>query len=101
LLFCVKDKAAGEVPQGVNSLAIYEQIFSTKVFFGAFLCIEFGFAIFCQNNIGAKAAGKMLVKLTKEGETLDVDTGLFGGHAYSVTNVVVIQTNDGEDKVRY
>jgi hypothetical protein len=33
------------------------------------------------------------------GETLDANTGLFGGHAYSVTRVVVAQTNDGDQMV--
>jgi len=38
------------------------------VFFGiAFLNLQFGFLIFCQKNIGAQAACKMLVKLTQGG----------------------------------
>jgi hypothetical protein len=35
-----------------------------KVFFEAFLNLQFGFVTFCQNNIGAKADLLMLVKLT-------------------------------------
>ncbi len=30
---------------------------------------------------------------------MDEETGLIGGHAYSVTNVVVAQTEDGEEQV--
>jgi hypothetical protein len=51
------------------------------------------------HNLGALLA---CVKNNSEGntgETLDANTGLFGGHAYSVTNVVVAQTNDGDQKV--
>jgi len=35
-----------------------------KVFFAAFLYLQFGFVIFWQKNIGSKAARKMLMKLT-------------------------------------
>ena len=35
-----------------------------KVFFIAFLCLPFGFVIFWQKEIGAKAVRKLLVKLT-------------------------------------
>ena len=35
-----------------------------KVFCEAFMCLQFGFVIFWQKEIGAKAAHKMLVKLT-------------------------------------
>jgi hypothetical protein len=42
----------------------YEQLFNTKVFFAVFLYLQFGFVIFCQKNISAKAARKLLVKLT-------------------------------------
>jgi hypothetical protein len=35
-----------------------------KVFFQAFMCLQFGFVIFWQKDFGAKAAHKMLVKLT-------------------------------------
>jgi len=38
--------------------------FLTKVIFQAFLFLQFGFVICWQNNICAKAARKMLVKLT-------------------------------------
>jgi hypothetical protein len=42
----------------------YEQLFCTKVFCAAFMCIQFGFVIFWQKDFGAKAAHKMLLKLT-------------------------------------
>jgi hypothetical protein len=42
----------------------YEQIFSMKVFCAPFMCLQFGFVIFWQKDFGAKAANKMLVKLT-------------------------------------
>jgi len=29
-------------------------------------CMQFGFVIFCQKNIGAKSARKMLIKLTRD-----------------------------------
>jgi hypothetical protein len=42
----------------------YEQLFRMKVFCAAFMCLQFGFVIFWQKDFGAKAAHKMLVKLT-------------------------------------
>jgi len=42
----------------------YEQIFCTKVFCTAFMFLQFGFVIFWRKDLGAKAAYKMLVKLT-------------------------------------
>jgi hypothetical protein len=35
-----------------------------KFFCAAFMCLQFGFVIFWQKDFGAKAAHKMLVKLT-------------------------------------
>ncbi len=35
-----------------------------KVFCAAFMCVHFGFVIFWQKDLGAKAAHKMLAKLT-------------------------------------
>jgi len=35
-----------------------------KVFCAAFLCLQLGFVIFWQKDFGAKAAHKMLVKMT-------------------------------------
>ncbi len=35
-----------------------------KVFCAAFMCLQFGFVIFCRKDFGAKAAHEMLVKLT-------------------------------------
>ncbi len=42
----------------------YEQFFRMKVFCTAFMCLQFGFVIFWQKEFGAKAANKMLLKLT-------------------------------------
>jgi hypothetical protein len=42
----------------------HEQIFCTKVFCAAFMYLQFGFVIFWRKDFGAKAADKMLVKLT-------------------------------------
>jgi hypothetical protein len=53
---------------GVNFTKNYEQIFCTKVFCAAFMCSQFGFVIFWQKDFGAKAANKMLVKLTPGGK---------------------------------
>jgi len=46
------------------SKAFYVQLFWSKVFRAAFLYLQFGFVIFSQKNIGAKAPCKMLMKLT-------------------------------------
>ena len=43
---------------------IFYELFCTKVFCAAFMCLQFGFVIFWQKDFGAKAAHKMLVKLT-------------------------------------
>ena len=42
----------------------YEQIFCKNVFGAALMCLQFGLEIFWQKDFGAKAAHKMLVKLT-------------------------------------
>jgi len=42
----------------------YKQFFCTKVFCADFIYLQFGFVIFLQKNIGAKAHCKMLVELT-------------------------------------
>jgi hypothetical protein len=42
----------------------YKQLFHTKVLCAAFMCLQFWFVIFWQKDFGAKAARKMLVKLT-------------------------------------
>jgi len=52
------------VAQVSISPIFYEQLFCTEVFCTAFLLIQFGFVIFWQKNVGAKAVCKMLVKLT-------------------------------------
>jgi hypothetical protein len=55
-------------PQTLNQVSIspifYEQLFGMKVFCVAFMCLLFGFVIFWQKDFGAKAAHKMLMKLT-------------------------------------
>jgi hypothetical protein len=51
----------------------YEQLFCTKVFFTAFMCLQFGFVIFWQKDFGTKAAHKMLVKLTPGSRNWAVD----------------------------
>jgi hypothetical protein len=38
-----------------------------KAFCAIFMCLKFGFVIFWQKDFGAKAAHKMLVKLTPGG----------------------------------
>jgi hypothetical protein len=43
----------------------YEQLFCTKVFSATFICLQFGFVIFGQKDFGAKAAHKILAKLTR------------------------------------
>ncbi len=45
----------------------YGQLFPMKVFCAAFMCSKFGFVNFWQRDFGAKAAHKMLVKLTPGG----------------------------------
>jgi len=45
----------------------YEQLFHTKVFCAAFMCLQFGFVIFWQKDFGTKAAHKMLVILIPGG----------------------------------
>jgi hypothetical protein len=49
---------------GVNFTNILQAAFLSKVFCTAFICLQFGFVIFWQKDFGAKAAHKMLVKLT-------------------------------------
>jgi hypothetical protein len=44
----------------------YKQLIRTKVFCAALMCLQFGFVIFWRKDYGAKAALKMLVKLTPE-----------------------------------
>jgi hypothetical protein len=44
----------------------YEQLFRTNIFCAAFMCLQLEFVIFWRKDFGAKAAHKMLVKLTPE-----------------------------------
>ena len=47
----------------VNFTNILQAVFCMKVLCAAFMCLQFGFAIFWQKEIDAKAACKMSVKL--------------------------------------
>ncbi len=49
------------------------QLFHTKVLCAPFMCLQFGFVIFWQMDFGAKAAHKMLVKLTPAGGVLNAN----------------------------
>ncbi len=51
---------------GVNFTNIGEIDSHAKVLNTAFKCLQFGFVIFCRKDFVAKAAHKMLVKLTLE-----------------------------------
>jgi hypothetical protein len=42
----------------------YRQLFHTKAFCAAFMCLQFELLIFWPKDFGAKAAHKLLVKLT-------------------------------------
>jgi len=57
-------KAEEDFLQLLISSTFYSRLFCTKVFFTAFLWLLFGFVIFWHKTIGAKAARKMLMKLT-------------------------------------
>jgi nucleoside recognition membrane protein YjiH len=59
---------------GVNFTNILRAAFRVKAFCAAFMCLQFGFVMFWQKDLGTKAAHKMLVKLTPgnalQGQTL-------------------------------
>jgi hypothetical protein len=51
----------------------YEELFHTKVFCAAFMCLQFGFVIFWRKDFGEKAAHKkltpvLLIKTNYQGE---------------------------------
>jgi len=54
--------------KSINKVSIsptfYERLFLTKVLCAAFIELQFGFCIFWRKNISAKAACKMLSKLS-------------------------------------
>ncbi len=52
----------------------YKQLFHTKVHCAPIICLQFGFVIFWQKDLGAKAAHKMLVKLTPGACTIKLFT---------------------------
>jgi len=52
----------------VNFTNILRAAFHTKVLCAAFMCLQFGFVIFWWKDFGAKAAHKMLVKLSPGGK---------------------------------
>jgi len=58
------DQGKGGLQPDVNFINILCKHFSHKSVFTAFLYSWFGFVIYCQKNIGAKAARKMLMKST-------------------------------------
>jgi hypothetical protein len=59
-------------------LVIFCEIDShTKALCAAFMCLQSGFVIFWQKDFGAKAAHKMLVKLTPEKLARDKHSSLF------------------------
>jgi len=49
-----------------------EELFCTKVFCAALMCLQFGFVIFWRKDFGAKAAHEMLVKLTPGGQSFNL-----------------------------
>jgi hypothetical protein len=51
---------------GINFTNILSATFSNKVFGADFLLLQFGFVIFWQKNISAKASRKMLVGICKQ-----------------------------------
>jgi hypothetical protein len=53
-----------KVRQVSISSTFYVRLFCMEVLWAAFLKLKFGFVIFWQNNISAKATCKMLMKLT-------------------------------------
>ena len=64
----------------------------TKVFCTAFKCLQFGFVIFWRKDFGAKAAHKMLVKLTPEQN--------FQKHAVNAcTNKIVLKHRFRKSKI--
>jgi hypothetical protein len=50
----------------VNFTNISQAAFLYENFCAAFMCLQFGFVSFWQKDFGAKAAHKMLVKLTPD-----------------------------------
>jgi hypothetical protein len=58
-------KSLVKLPTGVNFTNTFGADILYKTVFAAFLYLQFGFIIFQQANTGAKAACKMLVKLTR------------------------------------
>ncbi len=72
----------GRCTQVSISSTFYECLFCTKMLWAAFLCLHFGYDIFWQQNIGAKAARKILMKLTT-GFTISVNffKSIFRKHA--------------------
>ena len=65
------------------SPTFYEQLFRTKDFRTAFLCLHCRFELFRRKEIGAKAARKMLVKLTADSSSPEADH--LAGTAVSVS----------------
>jgi len=64
------------------SPTFYDQLSQTKVFWKAFLYLEFGFVFICRKNIGKKAAHKMLANLIKGVNFTDIFTSSFFMHSF-------------------
>jgi hypothetical protein len=47
---------------GVNFTDILQAAFSSEIVLHSFFKLQYGFVFFCEKNIGAKAADKMLLK---------------------------------------
>ncbi len=67
-------RSAGGNHQVAVSPIFYEQLFRAIVFCAAFMCLQFGFVIFWQKDFAAKAAHKVLVKLTPGGSFIKLGT---------------------------
>jgi hypothetical protein len=59
------------LPAEVNFTNILRAAFLYKSFLRGFICLQFGFVIFWRKDFGAKAAHKMLVKLTPGGSRFE------------------------------
>jgi len=80
------------------SLTFYEHIFCSKVFFEAFLCLQFGFVIFCRKNIGLKkAACKMIVKSTPALPPEIPDFNISSSLSFPVWYISCYYDNDNND----
>jgi hypothetical protein len=56
-----------------NFTNILQALFSNQILCTPFMCLQLGFVIFWRKDFGAKAAHKMLVKLTPGGRIWQVN----------------------------